>query len=52
MERLWDNLCQQSEAVESPDWHQKELEATEARRQIGLEEPMDWDEAKKTLLSR
>lgn len=52
MEIIWDDLCQHSEAVESPDWHRKELEATEARRQAGLEEPMDWAEAKKTLLNR
>jgi hypothetical protein len=52
MEIIWDDLCQHSEAVESPDWHRKELEATEARRQAGLEELMDWAEAKKTLLNR
>jgi len=52
MEIIWDDLCQHSEAVNSPDWHRKELEATESRRQAGLEEPMDWNEAKKTLLNR
>jgi hypothetical protein len=50
MEMIWDDLCRNAEAVESPDWHREELEATEARRQAGLEEPMDWDDVKKTLL--
>lgn len=52
MEIIWDDLCQHSEIANSPDWHRNELEATEARRQAGLEEPMDWAEAKKTLLNR
>ena len=52
MEIIWDDLCQHSEAVNSPDWHRKELEETDFRRQAGLEEPMDWNEAKKTLLNR
>ena len=47
MEMIWDDLRRESEAFESPDWHRIELEATEARRKAGLEEPMDWDEAKK-----
>ncbi len=32
--------------------HKKELEVTEARRQAGFEEPMDWAETKRTLLNR
>ena len=52
MEIIWDDLHRESEAYESPDWHRIELEATESRRKAGLEEPMDWDEAKKKLLGR
>jgi hypothetical protein len=52
MEIIWDDLHKESEAYESPDWHRKELEATASRRKAGLEEPMDWDEAKKKLLNR
>ena len=47
MEMIWDDLRRESEDFESPDWHRIELEATEARRKAGLEEPVDWDEAKK-----
>lgn len=50
MEMIWDDLHRMSEAYESPDWHRKELEATESRRTAGFEEPMDWDDAKNRLL--
>ena len=52
MEMIWDDLCQHADAIEPPDWHRKELAETETRRQAGIEEPMDWNEAKKTLLNR
>lgn len=52
MEIIWDDLQRGSEVYESPDWHRMELEATESRRKAGLEEPMDWDEAKKKLMGR
>jgi hypothetical protein len=51
MEILWGELHRESESFESPGWHKKELEETEARRKAGLEEPMDWDEAKGQLMS-
>lgn len=50
MEWLWSDLSQDEDSFESPQWHRTELEKTEARRQAGLEEPMDWDEAKRRLL--
>ncbi len=46
---IWDDLHRESEAYESADWHGMELETTESRRKAGLEEPMDWDKAKKKL---
>ena len=52
MELLWDDLHREPDAFESPDWHKTELKATEIRRKAGLEEPMDWDEAKQRLLNR
>ena len=52
MEIIWDDLHRSTQTYESPDWRRQELEATESRRKAGLEEPMDWGEAKAKLLSR
>jgi hypothetical protein len=52
MEIIWDDLHRAPRTFESPEWHREELAATEARRKAGLEEPMDWDEAKQKLLNR
>uniref|UniRef100_UPI0040566904 DUF2442 domain-containing protein n=2 Tax=Candidatus Electrothrix sp. TaxID=2170559 RepID=UPI0040566904 len=48
---LWKHGKLMDEQHES-NRHKKELEVTEARRQAGFEEPMDWAETKRTLLNR
>ncbi len=52
MEMLWDDLSQNPDGVQSPEWHAREVEATDERRAKGLEEPLDWEESKRLLLSR
>ena len=49
LEQVWDNLCQQSGDVRSPDWHFAILE--ERRRQIenGAMAVSSWSEAKERL---
>ncbi len=49
MEMLWTELSADDEKLESPDWHRVELEKTRARFDAGLEETLDWEDAKKEL---
>jgi len=49
MEALWTDLSLHEGDVESPAWHEMALRQTEERRSAGLEEPIDWDRAKRTL---
>lgn len=52
MEALWNDLSNSPEELESPKWHSSVLKDTEARYINDEEKPIDWDEAKKTLLNR
>jgi hypothetical protein len=52
MEAIWTDLSREDDSVESPAWHKDELEQTEARYAAGLEEVVDWSEAKKELRRR
>jgi len=49
MEAIWDDLSASQEGIESPKWHQDALKKTEARAAAGMEEPMDWEVAKRQL---
>jgi hypothetical protein len=49
MEAIWDDLSATADQIESPDWHADALKETEARAAAGLEEPIDWEVAKKQL---
>jgi hypothetical protein len=49
IEAIWSDLLASSEPVESPSWHLDALKETEARVSAGLEEPMDWEQAKAKL---
>jgi hypothetical protein len=49
MEAIWDDLSASQEGIESPEWHQDALRETEARAAAGMEEPMDWEVAKRQL---
>ncbi|MHB9026164.1 MAG: addiction module protein [Armatimonadota bacterium] len=49
MERLWEDLCRNAEAVPSPAWHAPILKEREIAVQQGQEQVLDWEEAKKKL---
>jgi hypothetical protein len=49
MEAIWDDLSATPEELESPNWHADALKETEARVAAGLEEPINWEVAKKEL---
>lgn len=49
MEAIWDDLSATPEQLESPNWHADALKKTEARVAARLEEPIDWEVAKKEL---
>lgn len=52
METLWNDLSQQPELLESPEWHLAELRETESRLEAGTEAVLDWTEAKRLLVAR
>jgi hypothetical protein len=52
MEALWEDLSRDQTQVESPEWHLKELTATEERVKSGEEKLIDWEQAKKDLRRR
>jgi hypothetical protein len=49
IEAIWEDLLSSSEYVESPAWHAEALKETESRVEAGLEEPVDWEQAKAKL---
>ena len=52
MEAIWEDLSNEEEKVESPDWHKKALQETERRFNSGQEKVVDWQDAKKELWKR
>ena len=52
IEAIWEDLLNEEEQVESPDWHQKALQKTEQRFSSGQERIVDWSDAKKELRKR
>ena len=52
MEAIWEDLSNEEELVESPDWHKKALQETELRLSSGKEKIVDWQDAKKDLRKR
>lgn len=49
MERIWDDLCRNAEAVPSPAWHAPILHERESLLQQGKEQLVDWEEAKQRI---
>ena len=49
IEAIWEDLLSSKEEIESPSWHLKALKETEERVAAGLEEPIDWEQAKAKL---
>ncbi|MEI7748857.1 MAG: addiction module protein [Chlorobiaceae bacterium] len=52
MEAIWDDLTNEAESLESPDWHNHALQETEHRLTAGQEQIVDWQEAKTVLRKR
>jgi len=49
MELIWDDLRNDPESVESPDWHREALEERGKLIESGKAEWIPWEEAKKRL---
>ena len=49
METLWIELSRDEAELESPTWHATALAETSQRLAGGLEQTMDWEQAKATL---
>lgn len=49
METIWDNLSQEDEELQSPDWHKEKLNQREKSISEGNSEFLDWDEAKENI---
>lgn len=49
MDAIWEDLSSAPEQFEPPGWHREELDKTQARREMGLEEPMTLEEARGRL---
>ena len=52
MDRLWEELSRQPEAIPSPEWHGEILTQRLADLETGKTSFLDWEDAKKRLLSR
>ena len=52
MEALWTDITRDDAAFESPAWHAEELEKTRKRVEAGEEKPIDWEVAKRQILSK
>ncbi|MGB0600236.1 MAG: addiction module protein [Rubripirellula sp.] len=46
MESLWRSLCDKSEDVQSPDWHENILSERRNRLEAGDAKLSSWDDAK------
>ena len=49
IEAIWDELLSAGEHIESPAWHAEALQETKSRVDAGLEQPIDWEQAKAKL---
>ncbi|MCP5103813.1 MAG: addiction module protein [bacterium] len=49
MEIIWDDLCHKTDRMESPSWHENVLREREEALQLGADEFIDWDAAKKII---
>jgi hypothetical protein len=52
MEDLWQSLSREDARLESPPWHKEALRRTVARHDAGMEQPIEWDAAKRKLRKR
>ncbi len=52
MEALWEDLSRNSDALESPKWHEAALKERKARVASGRTSYLDWERAKKEIRRR
>ncbi|MCF8128598.1 MAG: addiction module protein [Deltaproteobacteria bacterium] len=52
MEAIWQDLTEEEQTVQSPEWHLEALKETEKRREEGNEAVLDWGDAKRELRKR
>jgi hypothetical protein len=52
MEALWEDLSRNSDALESPAWHEAALNERKARVATGKTSYMNWERAKKEIRRR
>jgi len=52
MEALWEDLSRNSDALESPAWHEAALKERKARVAAGKTSYIDWERAKKEIRRR
>ena len=50
LESVWNNLCQKSGDVRSPEWHREVLEERKRRLASGEAKLVPWSEAKQRLM--
>jgi hypothetical protein len=50
MEMLWNDLCENGEAV-IPKWHKEVLEERKKRFEQGSEQALEWQDAKSSILN-
>jgi hypothetical protein len=46
IEAIWQNLCGNPEAIESPAWHEEDLRLREDQIESGETKFVDWEKAK------
>jgi hypothetical protein len=49
LEELWESITREGDRYESPGWHEQALKETQERYESGVEQPMDWADAKRKL---
>lgn len=52
MEELWESSSRDEARLESPPGHKEALLETVARHDAGMEQPIEWDAAKRELRKR
>ncbi|NOQ37207.1 MAG: acyl-protein synthetase [Methylococcaceae bacterium] len=52
MELIWENLSAQASNIITPKWHEDILGEREKALQQGIEQPIDWEIAKKNLRNK
>lgn len=52
MEKIWADLCERAQSLESPGWHADVLGDREAALKLGEDQFTDWDIAKESIKKR